>query len=84
MKIKNLLGLCALVSVIGLSATAQNPIIHNQFTADPTARVFNGKVYLFPSHDIKAPEGAKLRKFLLFQNVNKSYVFYFTQQYLIR
>ena len=62
MKIKNLLGLCALVSVIGLSATAQNPIIHNQFTADPTARVFNGKVYLFPSHDIKAPEGAKLRK----------------------
>ena len=62
MKIKNLLGLCALVSVLGLSATAQNPIIHNQFTADPTARVFNGKVYLFPSHDIKAPEGAKLRK----------------------
>jgi GH43 family beta-xylosidase len=41
---------------------AQNPIIHNQFTADPTARVFNGKVYLFPSHDIKMPEGKNLRK----------------------
>ena len=35
---------------------AQNPIIHDQFTADPTARNFNGKVYLFPSHDIPAPE----------------------------
>ena len=43
-------------------ANAQNPIIHNQYTADPTARVFNGKVYLFPSHDIKAPLGKNLRK----------------------
>lgn len=34
---------------------AQNPVIRNQFTADPTARVFNGKVYLYPSHDIPAP-----------------------------
>jgi hypothetical protein len=35
---------------------SQNPIIRDQFSADPTARVFNGKVYLFPSHDIPAPE----------------------------
>lgn len=41
---------------------AQNPVIRNQFTADPTARVFQGKVYLFPSHDIQAPEGKNLRK----------------------
>jgi hypothetical protein len=33
---------------------AQNPIIKDQFTADPSARVFNGKVYLYPSHDILA------------------------------
>ncbi len=31
---------------------AQNPVIRDQFAADPTARLFNGKVYLFPSHDI--------------------------------
>ena len=43
------------------SLFAQNPIIRNQFTADPSARIFNGKVYLFPSHDIKAPEGKNLR-----------------------
>ena len=32
--------------------TGTNPIISNQFAADPTARVFNGKLYMFPSHDI--------------------------------
>jgi hypothetical protein len=35
---------------------AQNPIIRDQFSADPSARVFKGKVYLFPSHDIPAPK----------------------------
>ena len=34
---------------------AQNPVIRNQFSADPTARVFNGKVYIYPSHDIPSP-----------------------------
>lgn len=29
-----------------------NPLINTQFTADPTARVFNGKIYMYPSHDI--------------------------------
>ena len=42
--------------------SAQNPIVRDQFSADPTARVFNGKVYVFPSHDILAPEGKGLRK----------------------
>ena len=48
-------------SVIGLlqatAAFATNPLITDQFTADPTARVFEGKVYVYPSHDIKAPPG---------------------------
>ena len=51
-----------LLIIMTLGLKAQNPIIHDQFTADPTARVFNGKVYLFPSHDILAPEGKNLRK----------------------
>jgi len=41
---------------------AQNPIIHNQFTADPTARVFGDSVYLYPSHDIPTPTGKNLKK----------------------
>ncbi len=42
-----------------LTMTAQNPIIRDQYTADPTARVFNGKIYLYPSHDIVPPEGQR-------------------------
>ncbi len=38
------------------NADAQNPVITDQFTADPSARVFNGRVYVYPSHDIPAPE----------------------------
>ena len=53
-----------LLSTIVLCLTAsavqaQNPIIRDQFTADPTARVFNNKVYLYPSHDIKSPVGQR-------------------------
>lgn len=44
---------------VPLTAVAQNPIISGQFTADPTARVFNNKVYLYPSHDILPPEGTR-------------------------
>ena len=54
----------ALLSTFGLclaavAAMAQNPIIRDQFSADPTARVFNNKVYLYPSHDIFPPEGQR-------------------------
>ena len=42
--------------LISTYANSQNPIIRDQFSADPTARIFNGKMYLFPSHDIPAPE----------------------------
>ena len=38
-------------------AKAQNPFIRNQFTADPSARVFNDRVYVYPSHDIPCSEG---------------------------
>ncbi|NLV31468.1 MAG: family 43 glycosylhydrolase [Acidobacteria bacterium] len=34
-------------------AMAQNPLIRDQFTADPTARVFEGRVYVYPSHDVQ-------------------------------
>jgi hypothetical protein len=45
--------------VLPLLAQAQNPVIRDQFAADPTARVFNDKVYLYPSHDIFPPEGQR-------------------------
>lgn len=36
---------------------AQNPLISGQYTADPSARVFGDKVYLYPSHDIPVRPG---------------------------
>lgn len=43
--------------LIGFHSIAQNPLIRDQFTADPSARVFGDRVYVFPSHDILATEG---------------------------
>lgn len=54
-----LLTLFVVILFTSCIVSAQNPIIRNQFTADPTARVFNGKIYLYPSHDIPAPEGQR-------------------------
>jgi len=54
MKIKSLVTQAAtgIVLLCTFTVSAQNPIITNQYTADPSARVFNDRVYLFPSHDI--------------------------------
>lgn len=48
--------LAVALSLPAILTLAQNPVINSQFTADPTAKLFNGKIYLFPSHDIPAPE----------------------------
>jgi len=45
------------VASLPLACYAQNPLIQNQFTADPSARVFGDRVYVFPSHDILANPG---------------------------
>ncbi|MDR3134381.1 MAG: family 43 glycosylhydrolase [Prevotellaceae bacterium] len=43
------------MTLLAGASLAQNPFIRDQFTADPTARVFEGKVYVYPSHDIPSP-----------------------------
>ncbi|HEU0227795.1 MAG TPA: family 43 glycosylhydrolase [Arachidicoccus soli] len=43
-----------IVLVFAGNLSAQNPIIRDQFSADPTARVFGNRIYLYPSHDIIA------------------------------
>src|SRR6187402_1325600 len=30
------------------------PLVKHIYTADPSAHVFNGKIYIYPSHDIDA------------------------------
>ena len=54
---KKLLTISLFISA--LAASAQNPVIRGLFSADPTARVFNGRVYVYPSHDIFPPEGQR-------------------------
>ena len=49
--------LVVLIIAVTNNLFAQNPIIRDQFTADPSARVFGDSVYLYPSHDILAGEG---------------------------
>src|SRR4051812_12423569 len=51
-----LLPVMAIAFLVNYTA-AQNPIVRNQFSADPSARVFGDRVYVFPSHDIPATEG---------------------------
>ena len=48
--------LCCLLSSV-MDGSAQNPLILDQFTADPSARVFEGRVYVYPSHDIPCGKG---------------------------
>jgi GH43 family beta-xylosidase len=52
-----LVGCLLLGAGAGQRAAAQNPLILNQFTADPTARVFGSRVYVYPSHDIPCTPG---------------------------
>jgi hypothetical protein len=50
---KTIFHLFVLFCILGPSLIlAQNPLIMDQFTADPTARVFEGRVYVYPSHDV--------------------------------
>jgi hypothetical protein len=51
-----LIGLVVLFAWLNVGVSvSQNPLISGQFSADPTARVFHGKIYVYPSHDIPTP-----------------------------
>jgi hypothetical protein len=58
---KFLISVCV-SAIFAANILAQNPIIRDQFTADPTARVFGDKMFLYPSHDIPTPPDKGLRK----------------------
>src|SRR5688572_33456553 len=46
-----------LAALLAPAAFPTNPLFLDDFTADPTARVFEGRVYVYPSHDIRQPPG---------------------------
>lgn len=43
------------IDFVALNAKAiSQPLVTHMYTADPSAHVFNGKIYIYPSHDIEA------------------------------
>jgi beta-xylosidase len=49
------------ITFTGTSVLAQNPVIRDIYTADPSAHVWpDGRLYLYPSHDIDPPQGCDL------------------------
>lgn len=56
-RIKKISFVCLGLFFVANYLFAQNPFIKNQFTADPSARVFGNRVYVYPLHDILATEG---------------------------
>ena len=44
--------LVGILFLTSLSVRADNPLVTHIYTADPTARVFNDTLYIYPSHDI--------------------------------
>lgn len=61
-KLQNWLPLCMAASLLGCAQVKQTqdlrppsaPLVSHMYTADPSAHVFNGRIYVYPSHDIDA------------------------------
>jgi hypothetical protein len=51
-----LMGLCLLTAPVlaQTNVPVSQPLVSHIYTADPSAHVFNGKLYIYPSHDIDA------------------------------
>ncbi|MDF7826905.1 family 43 glycosylhydrolase [Pontiellaceae bacterium B12227] len=48
-----------------IMVSAQNPLVTHVYTADPTARVFNDNLYVYPSGDCVPPEGVDMPRFCM-------------------
>lgn len=54
-QILSILMLATSLSVLGQAKKPiSQPLVSHIFTADPSAHVFNGKIYIYPSHDIES------------------------------
>ena len=56
-KLTMMLGLfCATMQKVDAQSNTgkPKPLVKDMFTADPSAHVFNGKIYIYPSHDVES------------------------------
>lgn len=59
LSVSSLLLLCSIIVVGQSKKPISKPLVSHIFTADPSAHVFNGKIYIYPSHDIESPTAQK-------------------------
>jgi arabinoxylan arabinofuranohydrolase len=52
----------------GLNGLVRNPIISHVFTADPSAKVFNGRIYVYTSHDLDDQSTYAMRDYHVFSS----------------
>lgn len=65
MKRLSLVALGVLIANFGFS---QNPLIKHMFTADPSAHVFDNKMYVYPSHDRDDAQGFNMTDYHVFSS----------------
>jgi arabinoxylan arabinofuranohydrolase len=56
------------ITYSGLNGTAKNPIISHIFTADPSAKVFDGRVYIYTSHDLDTQTSYNMKDYHVFSS----------------
>lgn len=52
----------------GLGGVAKNPFVSHVFAADPSARVFDGRVYVYASHDLDDQDGYEMTDYHVFSS----------------
>jgi hypothetical protein len=62
--------LAIFLSTICFITFADNPLITTDYYADPSCRVFNGKMYVYGSHDIDDPDWYKMRDYHVWSSIN--------------
>lgn len=54
----------------GVNIVAQNPIINDAYSADPSARVFGDTLYVYPSHDKDDAAGFNMEDYHVYSTVD--------------
>jgi hypothetical protein len=69
-RMNKILAALAVVVTSASSLLADNPIIKHIFTADPSAHLFEGKVFIYPSHDQDKPDWFNMVDYHVFSSTN--------------
>lgn len=56
------------IEYAGLNGYAQNPIVSHIFTADPSANVFEDRIYVYASHDPDDQDGYNMKDYHIFSS----------------